>query len=125
MAIDFYIENHAEFLSVVSSGNDDNLQEVLSYQEAVFEAIIKFNCKNVLCDERNLIYEVSMSDTFKLAEKASKCARGLAKIAIVCDAKFLESGKFYETVATNRGLRILVTSDYSGAIEWLKPCGDG
>lgn len=61
-----------------------------------------------------------MSDTFKLAEKASKYARGLARIAIVCDAKFLESGKFYETVASNRGLRILVTSDYSAATQWLK-----
>lgn len=119
MAIKYQIENQANYLKVVASGRDDSLKEVISYSDAVMSAALEFSCKKILCDERELEYALSVSDTFELAEKVSLFASKLRKIAIVCNKDFLKDGKFYETVATNRGLFVRVTSDYDEAIAWL------
>ena len=119
MSISYQIENQEKYLKVLTSGKDDSLEEVIAYAMEVVNAAIQFNCRKILCDERELEYSISVIDTYQLAEIASQYAFTLTKIAIVCDTKFLESGKFYETVASNRGLCVRVTSNYEDAIEWL------
>jgi hypothetical protein len=120
MAISFQIENEECFLKVVAKGKDDDLNEVLAYSNAVVEAAIHHKSKRILCDERELEYSISVIDTFRLAESASIYANNLSRIAIVCDPKYLVDGKFYETVASNRGLFVRVTANYEEAVEWLK-----
>lgn len=120
MAISFKIESRDQFLTVVTRGKDENLKQVEAYSAAVIEAAIKNKSKKILCDERELEYSISVADTYKLAEAASKYAVNVLKIAIVCDAKNLVDGKFYETVALNRGLLVRVTDDIDEAINWLK-----
>jgi hypothetical protein len=120
MAIEYQIENQDTFLHVVAKGQDDSLDEVLAYFGAIVEASLQHESHKILCDEREVAYTISVFDTFQLAETASKYAPKLVKVAIVCDPRYLESGKFYETVASNRGLSVLVTSNYTEAVEWLK-----
>lgn len=120
MAISFKIEDRDHFLTVVAKGKDDNLKEVEAYSKAIIEAAIKYKSKKILCDERELEYAISIVDTYKLAEAASVYAGNVLKIAIVCDTKNLTDGKFYETVASNRGLYIRVTADFDEAVNWLK-----
>lgn len=119
MAIEYTIENTENYLKVVARGIDDNLSEVLGYSQAVVEAAIKHNSKKILCDEQNLIYNVSVIDTYELAEFASKYAHKLVKIAIVCNIDCIGDGKFYETVASNRGLKVRVTCNFEEAVKWL------
>jgi len=66
-----------------------------------------------------MVYTLTFPDIYDLAETASIEAMSLNKIAVVCEEKYLEGGKFYETVSQNRGLRLLVTSDHGSAIHWL------
>lgn len=120
MAISFEIESRDYFLTVIAKGKDDNLKEVEAYSTSVIEAAIKNKSKKILCDERELEYSLSIADTYKLAEAASKYAVNVLKIAIVCDSKNLIEGKFYETVASNRGLLVRVTADIDEATNWLK-----
>jgi hypothetical protein len=117
--INYRIEYEGDILHVIARGRDENLQEVTGYGMAIIEAANLHQTKKVLCDERELEYAISVFDTFELAEAASKFAPRVAHIAIICHPRHLEIGKFYETVAHNRGLQILVTSDFDEAVKWL------
>lgn len=119
MAINYKYEQKDKILMVSTSGKDESLEEVLEYARNILGLALKLNCTHVLCDERQLEYNISFIDTYELAEAASKEARSLRKIAIVCDPKYLKDGGFFETVAQNRGLIIFMTSDYEKALEWL------
>ncbi len=120
MAITYQIENSEDFLKVFTSGNDESLEDVLNYVNAIVQAAIKYQSKKILCDERNLKYELSTTETFELAESIAKHIKNLAKITIVCNKKYIEDGKFLETASKNRGLMIRVTSNYNEALEWLE-----
>ena len=119
MAIKYQIEKQEEWLKVVASGEDDSLEEVLAYGGAIIQAAIEYSSKKILCDERGLRYAISLTDTYKLAEEASRFAKNVVRIAIVCNAHYLDEGRFFETVASNRGLIIRVTSNYDEATAWL------
>lgn len=119
MTIVYHINSNGDLLYVKASGKDDNLDEVMSYNQAVIGAALNNKSKKVLCDERDLIYTISTFDTYNLAEQAATYARYLVRIAIVCSEQSLPDGKFYETVSRNRGLKVLVTSNYDEALSWL------
>lgn len=119
MPITFDTAITSQTLHITTKGTDDNLEEVLNYSQAVLELAIKNNSRRILCDERALEYTISIPDTYELAENLSVYATQVARVAIVCNEKYLEIGKFYETVASNRGLIIHVTSDYNDAKTWL------
>lgn len=119
MAIKYTIEIQKDLLKVTAKGKDDDMNDAIAYSSAVIQAAIENKSRKVLCDERELEYAISITETYQLAETASKHAINLNKLAIVCDEKSLEDGKFYETVAANRGLIILVTSNFEEALKWL------
>ena len=119
MSIKFTIVNQKNYLKVKASGKDDNLEEVFHYANSILKEASKNKSKRILSDERELVYEISTLDTFTLAEEAAKHCRHLMKIAIVCNSRYLEEGKFYETVASNRGLIVRVTDNYDEAEKWL------
>ena len=120
MAIHYQTELEGKLLKVATSGEDENLEEVIAYANDIIDRAVKGNCTRVVCDERNLIWKLSTFDTFQLAENTSLKAPRIAKIAIVCNSRYVEEGRFYETVATNRGLVIRVLSDYDEALKWLE-----
>jgi len=120
MAIHYQTEVHGNLLKVITTGEDESLEEVMDYAHTIINEAVKAGIIKVLCDERNLIWKLSTFDTFQLAEDTSMLAPKVAKIAIVCNAKYVEEGRFYETVATNRGLTIRVLSDIDEAERWLE-----
>jgi len=119
MAINYQFKVEPEMLQVITSGKDETLEEVVNYSQAVITQAIEHQAKKILCDERKLEYSISVLETYKLAEMISREARHTARVAIVCQPKYMDSGKFFETVAANRGLIIAVTSDYEAAVQWL------
>jgi len=119
MAISFDFEVQQNLLKVVTYGEDEHLKEAENYARKVLETCLVNGCNKVLCDERKLEYSLSVMDTYALAEGASIEARSIKKIAIVCQEKYLEDGKFYETVSKNRGLTVMVTSDLGQANDWI------
>lgn len=119
MSVKFQIFNHENYLKVIAKGKDDDQADVKNYTDAVVNAILDFNSKKVLCDERELQYNLSLTDTFQLGEYVSQYSGHLIKIAIVCNSKFIDDAKFYETVTTNRGMQIKVYTSIEEAECWL------
>ena len=120
MSISYKIEFKGDTLLVVASGRDESLEDTMKYTSAVMEAAKTHSARKVLCDERDLIYDLSPADTYALAQLASSQVPSVCRIALVSRPESLQDGKFFETVASNRGLRILVTDNYSQAQEWLQ-----
>jgi hypothetical protein len=112
MAITYRMEAEGDLLR-------DSPEDVYSYMGGIAEQALKSGSKRILCDERELVYAVSMLDTFKLAEEASKYSDKFVKITLVCNKQYLKDGKLYETVASNRGLKILVTDNFDQAMKWI------
>jgi len=119
MAIDYKIKYHNGILKVTTKGADENLEDVIQYANAIIEAAFKHQRRLILCDERELEYKLTTLDTYKLAEFASSYAQHIVKIVIVCNPRCLPEGKFCETVTTNRGLKVRITTDIEEAEKWL------
>jgi hypothetical protein len=106
-------------MHIIASGKDESLDEVKQYTEKIVEFAIENKPKYILSDERNLIYDLSILDTYELGEFASKYASHINRVAIVCNTKYYDSGNFYETVSRNRGLTINVMTNMKEAMKWL------
>ena len=120
MSIEYFFEVKEERLIVQTSGVAKNLEDTFEYALAIIEMAVKSNSTKILCDERNLAHQLGVIDTVSLAEKTRAAAPGVARVAVVVSDEDLENVKFYETATNNRGLIIIVTSDYSEAEDWLK-----
>lgn len=119
MAITATCEVRDDTLLVKSIGCDDSLDDVINYTNFIAENAIHSNIRKILCDERELEYKLSVLDTYKLAEFASQYVQHVARIAIVCNNKYIQSGEFYETVSQNRGLIVRIFTDATEAEIWL------
>lgn len=119
MAITYLSEMKNGLLSITAAGRDDTVQQVIDYGTAVIELAITYEAKLILCDERNLEYALGTFETFQAAELIAERAPKVARIAIVCKPEFLADGKFWETVAVNRLLRVRVDTDIDQVRNWL------
>lgn len=119
MAITFQSRTEDGLLVVTAAGRDDNLQEVIDYGRAVMDLAAQAGQTHVLCDERNLVYTLDTVDTFHLAKNIAEHAPSVTRLAIVCRPQDFEDGKFWETVAVNRGLHARVFTDVLKARAWL------
>lgn len=117
MSIQFQSEMKDGILVVTASGRDDNVQQVIDYGHSVERVAIESGARCVLCDERNLQYAI---DTFDAARQIAASAPKAARIAIVCRPECLEDGKFWETVAVNRGMQVRMDTDFVRAEAWLR-----
>ena len=120
MSINFDFEVNGEVLTITAHGQDDSRDHMIEFADSILNLAKDHQVDKILCDERDLIFNLSTTDTFELAEYASRSARMIDKIAVVVSKETLEQGAFYETVASNRGLIIRVTDNYSEAVDWLQ-----
>lgn len=119
MTISFEAESTDGLLTVTTSGQDDNPEEVIAYGSAVIDLAIRNHASRILCDERNLEYRLGTVDTFRAAEAIAARAPKVARVAIVCKPSDFEDGKFWETVAVNRGLEARFFTDIDKARIWV------
>lgn len=117
MAIENAFEFKDQILRVTAKRFDDDLDDALNYVNSIVNSAFQFQYPLILCDERELEYRISTLDTYQLAEFASSFGKHLAKIVIVCNAKFETDAKFFETVTSNRGLQVNVTRNINEAKE--------
>lgn len=119
MAINFNISPKGKMLFVKASGEDENIEEVKEYAQAILESAFQNESNIILCDERELIYKLSVIDTFQLAEFVSQNCPLIFKVAIVTNTDNIKDINFYETVVTNRGMRLKVFNQIQEAEDWL------
>jgi hypothetical protein len=84
-------------------------------------------CDRTLLDERELKYNLSITDTFELAkfysEQIYKLLPQIIQTAIVCDEEFIKDAAFWEDCAVNRGLYVKVFTSLEMAKRWLDDGG--
>ena len=124
MAITYSAEINENLLLITASGRDENVREVIDYGSAVIDLAVRHGATLILCDERNLEYALDTFDTFQSAKEIADLAPKVARIAIVCNAKFLKDGQFWETVAVNRSLQVRVDTEIDRAKAWLLESGN-
>ncbi len=120
MAITYQFRVEGETLLVETSGFDESLEEIQSYQLAIFHAAQEHHCRRVLCDESQLEYLVGTMVTFEAAEFIADLAPLLVRIAIVCQEHSLDDASFFETVVFNRGLQLRFFTSVPQARAWLE-----
>jgi len=120
MASTWKMEAREQVLYVTASGSHENLQEAMSYLQAIVDAAIAGDCTKVLLDEQEMEYHLTLFDAFRMGSKVARYGGNSVRIALVLQPKYLRDGKFFETVASNRGLDILVTIRHSDALAYLK-----
>lgn len=119
MAINYHFTVKHDILIVEASGEDDGLEDVMTYAKAIINEGIKHQCTKIICDERNLIYRLSTSETYELAKNTAFAAPKIARTAIITRPDFKEIIEFWETVALNRGLNIKIFFNIKEATKWL------
>ena len=119
MPIQFNHEVRDEILLITTHGKDDSLKDVENYARSILALAVKYNCSKLLCDERKLVYSISLGDTLKYAEGLAAEITQISSIAIVCDKRYLDDGLVLESAARGRGVSILATADYQEAVSWL------
>jgi hypothetical protein len=119
MAIAYSFEVENDLLKATASGKDETLEEVMDYGMAIIHAAIVNKCQKVLCDETGLEYSLGTFESFESAKFISENAPDVAKVAIVCNPRFIGDAAFWETVAVNRGLQVKFFKNLRDAEEWL------
>jgi len=107
-------------LYVTASGFDESLEDTQKYSYAVIQASKQTGIKKVLCDERQLVYQLSTIDLYVLAEFIVEHAPVMAKVALVSNERYKSDIQFWEIVSQNRGLVVKVFFDLEEAQFWLK-----
>lgn len=115
---DFMVEDN--LLSVTAAGFDESLEEVQRYGLAIIQEALRHNITMILCDETRLEYRLGTFDTFQSADFIATQAPRLARIALICDPRFTQDAKFWETVVVNRGLTVRVFKEVEMAKNWLR-----
>ena len=119
MSIRYSFRVEGDTLFADASGRDENLEEVQAYGLAVIEQALLHRSTHILCDERNLVYQLTTMDTFAAAEFIAQRAPHIARIALVCAPQFYADANFWENVAVNRGLSVCAFKDMERAKAWL------
>ena len=119
MAIKHTFKAENEVLIVTSVGIDDSLDEVLHLNETIMREAIKCGFRKVLSDETQLIYDLSITETFMLGDSVSKNIRFIEKIALVVNDNQEEMAMFWENVTVNRNVKAKVFVKYEDAMDWL------
>jgi hypothetical protein len=87
---------------------------------AMVEACSQVQISNALLDCRNMIGEIQIFDSFKVAEYGVKMWGIISKTALVGREDQMLSDNFVENVAFNRGVNLKIFTDVDEAIDWLK-----
>lgn len=123
MTIHFETSIEGTLLRCRAWGSDDNLEDVKRYGMTIIAACSDGDCDKALLDERELEYDLSITDTFKLAEYYShqmqKLLPKVIKTAIICGQESMKEAAFWENTSVNRGLYVKVFTSIDSAIQWL------
>lgn len=120
MAIHYTLAIEDDILVVHASGFDESLEQVEQYGLAIIQAAVQNQVTHVLCNETDLVYQLDTMDTYQAAEFIALNAPHVARVAIICNPKFILDVQFWENVVVNRGLTARFFKDADSALLWLK-----
>lgn len=124
MTIKYRFEVDNDILRVTACGCDDNMEQVMEYGKAVVDKAQAMQCTRILCDEREMEYRLNTIDTYEYAKFITEYCPHVGKAAVVCRPKYMQIGEFWENVAVNRGLQVMVFDNMKEAEAWISDDDD-
>jgi len=119
MAVHYSIQGEGDTLTVNAWGFDESLAQVEEYGMAVISACIEGGYTHVLCNEVGSSIVSARPTPYEDAAFMSAHAPRVARVAIVCNPKFIADARFFEDVAINRRLTVRVFKEVEDASWWL------
>ena len=83
----------------------------------VKDAQEKYSATRILVDATGLSGELEELDRFRIGEYAAEVLSRDVRFAMLAEDKRIN--KFFENVATNRGLNLIVVGNRQTALDWL------
>jgi hypothetical protein len=120
MSIEYKIETSEDMVRAKVWGEDEDLQDLINYNLALLDALVKSGARKVICDERELVYKVGTFDLYELVDKISQHAPRLLKAAIVFKSENYDDAKFWENASVNKGLQFRIFATPEEAEEWMQ-----
>lgn len=122
MAVDYEISVYRSHLSVTCRGDYD-LNDFRGMLDETLKNAKTRKLSKILFDARQVAGKLTTMDFYWLgimvSELIAEHVPSVFQLAFVGDKSFLDPGRFGETVAKNRGVRGIVTSDLIKARDYL------
>jgi len=120
MAITTEFEFREGILYVKASGQDESVDDVIGYGQAVIEQAVRHQASRILADETALVYRIGTFDLFASAKVLAENTPHITQSALVVNPDQVKDAQFFETVAVNRGLDVRMFTDIDQARKWLR-----
>ena len=111
------IEVRDEYVFVYYDGTNE-VNALIELMREIAQVCKQQNLTKLLGDLSNMTGEATILSRFRLGVAAVTIFRGMKKIALIYQN--VETNRFAETVAVNRGLPSLITHDIEEARRWLE-----
>ncbi len=114
--------NKPGYLLIISTGNVASTEELFGHSQLVYAEIIKHQQKRILLDNLGAKFPTQFYSYVELVDHYSIAFPPeirTFKIAAVIVEEYMEFGKFWETIAVNRGFRYHAFTSFEDAQEWL------
>ncbi len=116
MDVQVTLKSEPRHLHIVCTGHY-HLATCNALIQQVREECERTGCYHVLLDLRELLGPMPDFQRFQLGERAAKELPPQCRLGIICRPE--EINRFFENVATNRGLKTFVGPDLEVVWEWL------
>jgi hypothetical protein len=127
MKAEFEVTPKNDYLLIKVSGAFDTIEGYDAFIKDIFESSGKHGIPNILVDARSLQGDLSVLERLEFSKfMAQEYIESIhsqkikqLRIAFVGTIPLIDTSRFGETVAANRGLKILSTTDINEAFEWF------
>ncbi|MBI5858857.1 MAG: hypothetical protein HZB42_14595 [Sphingobacteriales bacterium] len=122
MGVSVSFFDKGEYLLVKSTGSVAGVEDIVNHAKIIFNETKKYKYKKLLVDvtdisrPKKLFYYYEVVQRFKT--ELTEDIRSYT-VALFITAEYNDLGKFFETVAVNRGLQFYTFTSMQEAIEWL------
>jgi len=116
MGLSVFSKQEVGYILLKATGSY-NRKEVQDLSNSIHAQLADNKCKNLLVDISEMSGKIPNIDRFLLGEYVSKFRESGYRIALVYRAEGIN--KFFETVAANRAIKIIVVPDIQTGLTWL------
>ena len=119
MSLDYTFKVEGEQLLVTTRGFDDDINEAVSYGEAIIGSCLENKCSRILVDESEVTSVLDHVSQYEMVQRLKSLIPYDLSIALVASREHYQDTSFGGMVAENRGVNIRIFTSVETALEWL------
>lgn len=116
------VEHKGNHLVITVRGERRDLNQVIQGTKNIQEAVDAYDCRYVLADYRELIFNVSLTHAYNIVKVYDFNLPQFKDIVMagVINESSQELGQFWESIAQKRGYNFKIYRDIAEANDWLQ-----